>query len=327
MGQFNLHWNSRENEEVLKDPKVSKLDKEKIKKVLIYKKYFYKYFTRKASDIYTQTMILDQKAVTYLVIASPYYVVKPKKYYFPFYGSFPYLGFFKKSSAIEFKKGLEEEGYSTYMRPVYAYSTLGSLEDRILSSFFYYSKDGLAELVFHELFHTVFFINDEVGLNEALANYFGKEMMAEYFEYSPEKFKAHKKDKAKNRAIGSLIVKLSKDLNKLYLDAKVKDNRDAAKLVFDNFMKNRFYKDIRKLCADMNIKDKRCYPLKGEWNNARLAAFGTYQNSMEQIEKLRIKHKLNLKQFLSFIEKKYKSYEDQSKVKKFKNYLFEDVQL
>ncbi len=318
MGQASLLWNSRDNEEVLNDPKVKEVHKEKIKKVIVYKKYFYNYFKKESTDIYSKTTILDQKAVTHLVIASPYYKVSPVKHWFPIVGSVPYLGFYKENSANEFAKDLEEEGLITYTRPVYAYSTLGYFEDRILSSFFYYSNEGLAELVFHELFHTVFFAESEVGLNEALANYFGKEMMIEYLKLSVEKKKQLKQNIENNRDINILIVKLSKDLNDIYKNEKVKGDIEKANKVFKNFYSEVFKPEIQKKCNELKTK---CHQLDESWNNARLAAFGTYTNDLEKIEQLQKSKKLNLVQFLGFIEKEFQKYKDQSKIKTFKEFL------
>ena len=88
-----------------------------------------------------------------------------------FTGCFPYLGFFKEGEAKKYAMKQEENGFSTYTRPVYAYSSLGHWNDRILSSFFHFDSRELANLVFHELFHHIFFIKNEVSLNENLATF------------------------------------------------------------------------------------------------------------------------------------------------------------
>ena len=62
------------------------------------------------------------------------------------------------------------------------YSTLGYFDDPILSSFFNYNKFDLTVLIFHELFHTIYFYKNKVQLNENLANFFGREMAIEYYK-------------------------------------------------------------------------------------------------------------------------------------------------
>lgn len=131
-----IQFRGVDNQKVLDDPKVSDEVKRKILLIGEYKKFFYHYFDSKPTSIYTKTTTLDNEAVSYLVIASPHTKIEAHEFKFPFVGSFPYIGFGKKDSAEEFAKQLEkEEKLVTWIRPVYAYSTLGYLEDRILSSF------------------------------------------------------------------------------------------------------------------------------------------------------------------------------------------------
>lgn len=181
VGQISLLTKAVENKKVLKNVKVTKDQKEKILKIEELKKYFYQYWHKKETEIYSKTTFLKNKAVSYLVIGSPYNEIKPIENCFPLMGCFPYLGFFDENDASNFSKELENEGAVVFVRPVYAYSTLGYFTDTILSSFFHYSDYELAELIFHELFHTIFFVKDEVDLNENLANYFSKKNVRRIF--------------------------------------------------------------------------------------------------------------------------------------------------
>ena len=61
---------------------------------------------------------------------------------------------------------MSNKGFSSHVRPVNAYSTLGHFNDRVLSSFFNYNEKGLANLIFHELFHSILFFKNGVNLNE-----------------------------------------------------------------------------------------------------------------------------------------------------------------
>jgi len=208
IGQVKLQMSGESNNAILKNPKISPSIKRKIILVEEYKKFFYHHFGQKPSDIYSKTTILSNKAVTYLVVASSHTEIKAHEFEFPVMGSFPYIGFFNLDSAKKFSDNLKEtEDLVTWIRPVYAYSTLGYFEDRILSSFFHYDDIELAELVFHELFHTLFFIRDEVDLNENLANLYGKEMLQEYFKDRDE-LKTYLADQERKTKIDKRIVEL-----------------------------------------------------------------------------------------------------------------------
>lgn len=307
IGQVALEWNGRSNEKVLADQKVSKEHKRKIRLIEKARAYFHQYFEMEETDIYDETTFLDQEAVTYLVIASPKNEIKALRVSFPIMGSFPYLGFFNESSAKEYKKEKEEEGYHTYMRKVYAYSTLNQwiFDDNILSSFFKLKDEQLVELIFHELVHTVIFVKDDIAFNENLAQFIGRKLVSEYFQHDDEKKKQLLKAMATGKELRKLIVSHSKKLNELY-----KQTSDY-KGTLQNYIKNQFEPSIEMKCAEMKIKT--CWPLKEQWNNAHFAAFGTYAAKQNQIAKLYSKTGKDLKGFFSWIMKKYDKFDGDQK--------------
>lgn len=296
---------------MLKDPKVKPEHKEKIRKIEKYKKYFYDYFDKETTDIYSETTILKDKAVTYLVISSPFDKIEALEECFIFAGCFPYLGFFKESSAREFAKDQESDDLITYVRPVYAYSTLGNFEDNILSSFFYYDDVGLAELVFHELFHTIFFAKSEVDLNENLANYFGQEMVIDFFKMDNDQQERRRALRESNSSLSLEVVKQAKSLQELYKEKSPKSKTESQSILKE-FLEVSFRPSVEKKCNELGIEPSQCFPLKREWNNASLAAFLTYEKSMDKIHSIRDSKGLSLKDFFGYIEKEYNSYRDSS---------------
>ena len=324
IGQLALMNRAKENSEVIRNVRIPRNEREKIKKIEKLKKYFYHYWDKKETAIYSKTSMLKQKAVTYLVIASPYDEIKADKTCFPLMGCFPYLGFFNIDSAKKFALSKEEAGLVTWVRPVYAYSTLGYFTDNILSSFFHYNDYELAELIFHELFHTIFFVKNEVDLNENLANYFSKEMLADYFKstHQEEYLAVNLKEDLEDKELSLLVVDLVNDLDKRYKKEKPK-NKNEAIAILDNFLEKKFKVEILKKCETLNIGPKNCQLLDKSWNNARFAAFLTYEKSSDDIEKLRNKVAPDLKNYFKYIEKKYSEYKNQNSGKDFSTYLLE----
>lgn len=305
--QVKLQWNGRKNEDFLADPNVTEEMKKKVILVEEYKKYFYFYFQKKTTGIYSKTTILPNKAVTYLVIASPHTKIEPHEFKFPFMGSFPYIGFFKKESAEEFAQDLKDDNnLVTYIRPVYAYSTLGYFEDRILSSFFHYEDVGLAELVFHELFHTIFFIKDEVDLNENLANLFGKELLREYFK-GREELEDYLKIEAKKDLLSKRVVELIGILQAEFakLGGFITDQK--ADELTKRFVTEVFLPDMNQYCKSLELPEDEC-DIKEDWNQAAFAAFLTYEEEQDFLQKLRSELKLDLKQFLHWLRGEYENY-------------------
>lgn len=320
IGQMKLQWRGKKNDEVLKDPKVSESIKRKILLVEEYKKFFYHYFEKKPSGIYTKTTMLDNKAVSYLVVASSHTKIEAHEFKFPIMGSFPYIGFFNKDSAKEFAKDLaEDENLVTWIRPVYAYSTIGYFEDRILSSFFHYDDLELAELVFHELFHTIFFIKDEVDLNENMANLYGREMLKEYFKDRPEleKFLSDQEKKTQvDKRVVELIDILQSEFKKLggFITPQTADE------LTQRFVDEVFKPDLRAMCLKLNLEPSDC-ELKDNWNQASFAAFLTYEENQDFLEDLKKQLNLDLKGFFKWLGDEYEKFKAQKKIESFTDYL------
>ena len=318
IGQLNLQRSGRPNEKVLKDPNVPQAAKEKIQKIQKYKRFFYNYFDRKPEKIYEKTVFLKTKAVTHLVVSSKYDEIKPIKHCFLIKGCFPYLGFFKEKKAIQCQQKLEKKGNYTFRRPVYAYSTLGHFTDHILSSFFHYDEKKLAELIFHELFHTIFFVKDEVDLNENLAQYFGLQLAIEFFkDKSKDWIEDKKRSQAKQKVMRRKIVELTR-LYRLQLKDDPPSSREESDRRLSTFMKNTFVPAIRSICQ----KQKRptCYVAEKKWNNASLSAYLTYEDKLEIIENHHRSQGSSLRDYFKYIEEKYKSYKGDN----FKSVLFSE---
>lgn len=297
-GHILIEYNGKSNNKILDDPNVSPEIKRKILLIAEAKKFFYKYFELKSTPIYEQTTVLDQDAVTYLVIHSPKREIKALKVSLPFVGSFPYLGFFDQSAAKDFAKMKESEGFVTYTRPVYAYSTLNHpwipFYDNILSSFFRYKDEQLVGTIFHELVHTVVFLKNEIEFNENLAQFIADKLLVIYYK-KDENYIEKKKEKIKGQTkLINHIVELSKELNQNYLQAREDISSD---IILNDFLEKRFRPEIEKICLEQKIQNN-CWPLKRKWNNARFAALKTYEAKRDDISEAFRAQGLGLKDFL-----------------------------
>ncbi|MEX0798652.1 MAG: aminopeptidase [Bacteriovoracaceae bacterium] len=323
VGQVALEWNGRSNQEVLNDKKVKTEHKEKIKKIIDYKKFFYSYFGKEPTAIYEQTTFLKQPAVTYLVVASAQDEIQPLEHTFPVMGRFPYLGFFDVKDAKKFAKGLEKQEYETFIRPVFAYSTLNQwiFDDNILSSFFNYDDVELAELVFHELFHTIYFVKDEVSLNENLAQFFSRELVFEYFNYDNLQRARYISRKSKEKKLTQKLVELTNQLRERY-GAKGRVPSEARQ-IRETFMREVFKPQMALVCDELELEN--CWPLKKSWNNARFAAFLTYESGQNEIEKLKKGRFSDLKLFFTYLVQEADDFKAKSSGKKnesFESHLF-----
>lgn len=323
VGQSSLLRSAKPNELLLSSSKVSSDVKQKIRLIQEYKKWFYDYGAWPQSSIYSKTVMLKKEAVSFLVIRSPKDEIRALEECFPFYGCFPYLGFFDLDDAQEYAQEKQLEKEVTWIRPVYAYSTLGLFTDPILSSFFYYDDVQLAELIFHELFHTIFFVKNNVDLNENLANYFASKMSYEYFKtHAPEKLTQIDEYK-KLDEINSLVVEAAHTLGEIY-QKNCPCQDDKLSQLQKQFIQDVFLKKVKLFCIKQNISLKNCWPLQKEWNNATFAASMTYEKSAMDLEALHKKQGGNLKDFLAYLQSRWLEFQKlDEKDKKFEEWLFE----
>lgn len=319
-GQVKIQWNGKDNKEYLNNPKVAEEVKHKIRLVEEYKRFFYQYFEQKPTGIYSKTTMLPNKAVSYLVIASQHTKIEAHEFEFPVMGSFPYIGFFNLDSAKDFAKNLQKnENLVTWIRPVYAYSTLGIVEDRILSSFFEYDDVELAELVFHELFHTIYFIKNEVDLNENLANLYGKAMLKEYFKGKPE-LQKYLDRQDKKKLLSNRVVELIGILQDEFHKLGAFNNDQKADTLTQRFVSEVFRPEVLSYCRELKLPEDDC-KVKENWNQASFAAFLTYEEEQDFLEKLQNDLNFDLKQYLSWLKMEYKKFDDQDKIESFTDYL------
>ena len=306
VGQLSLEYADIDVENFLDDPSQSASHKEKVKLILKAKEFFYTYFDLDQVSIYDEVKMLDQDAVTYLVVHSKKDEIRAQSSWFPVLGEFPYLGFFSKNSAIEFVKEKEELGFQTYMRAVYAYSTLNHplmpFDDNILSSFFFYQNEDLVELIFHELSHTIIFVKDNISFNENLASFIAERLRIKYYGLGKKKEHRLLFEREQNKKLTEYISEQVMKLKKLYTNASGDDYEG----ILNRFTNDRFLPSVKEYCKEIGLEN--CWPLTGTWNNARFAALGTYSDKQSEIQKIFKKSGLSLKDFVKkmvLIENEY----------------------
>ena len=318
IGQFRLQSNGVENEKILLDPRVSQDHKDKIVIITKAKKFFLEYFNHKDSGIYSKTILLDSPAVSWLVIASRADEIKAYEHSFPFMGSFPYLGFFSKDDALSFAETLKKEKLVTWIRPVYAYSTLGYLEDRILSSFFEYDEVELVELVFHELFHTLFFVKDNVEFNENLASFVADRLLEEYFKENPKLIK-YRAEQVQRRSYELRLVAIAQGVESEFQKRRPRLTFTDVDKIMNTMVTELLLPVVSEFCKGQNIEEKDCSDKAQDWNQARLAALLTYQSSQNFLDKLMKETDLRL--FYSQLRAWHREWERQSDAPPFMEFL------
>ncbi len=308
-GQMRLLWGAIPNQEALQSTKLTSEEKRKLRLVEDYRRYFYDFWGEEPKATYQKFYQLSDPAVTYLVIVSSRQKIEAQENCFAFAGCFPYLGFFDYNDARRFAVEQEQRDFVTWIRPVYAYSTLGYFNDPILSSFFTYSDLELAQLIFHELFHTIFFIEGEVEFNENLANFFADRLIEEYFKHD-SRLETYQRDMVWFEQGMKQLVFFAQELNQNYTSLKLSPDT-----IFSQYLEQKINPWRREYCE----KREQCWANELNYNNASLAAYLTYEAQDQVIQQWYASSKMSVNQFYHQLKK----YTDQYKQEKSKTPLVE----
>ncbi|MFF7864533.1 aminopeptidase [Pseudomonas monteilii] len=113
--------------------------------------------------------------VVWNVFATPELSLQPVTHCFPIAGCVAYRGYYQQSAARGAAALMRQDGLDVYVGGVEAYSTLGWFDDPILSSMVGWGGERLATLIFHELAHQRFYVQNDTEFNESFASFVEQE--------------------------------------------------------------------------------------------------------------------------------------------------------
>lgn len=285
LGQLSLYNHERPLQEAINDPSTPEKVRERLKWVPEIKHMVETELGVKPTSNYTTYVALDRKFVIWsLTVAEPY-EVKIKEWSFPFFGSFPYLGFFKEKKAEEWASEYREKKFDTYVRGVGAYSTLGFLRDPMLSSMLYRSKADMVNLIFHESTHGQIYIKGQVALNEQIASYIGdyseKQYLERTFGKSSKEVLEWESDRSDRRRFGQMLHVFSEKLKNAF--AALRESPESEK----KSQKEKLYAEFDADLAKEPWKGKGMARASSlVTNNAALLAFLTYEDEQPLFDEL-----------------------------------------
>lgn len=257
------------------------------------------------NDNYSQVFDQKGKPVMWVLSASKPYELKPYLWEFPLVGGFPYKGYFNEQRAQREMDLLKRQGLEVDLGHVNAWSTLGYLEDPILSSMLKFSEGKLARLLLHELTHTNIYVKDSVTWNENFATFIGNHAAIGYLskKYGCESAEV----KEMNRFLSSMNT-----LNQFFkvkaeeLDELYKSNQglpDEQKQI----LKTAFFQNMKEEWNHLPIEERTKNRLNQRFNEGRidnnfLLTYMTYTSQLAQLnEILDRKYKGDLKRMINEI--------------------------
>ncbi|WP_375580893.1 aminopeptidase [Marivirga tractuosa] len=308
-GQFSIIYNAEPLDFYLNKASFPDSLKAKIELVKQVKAFAKSEIGFSSEDQYQKMFDQEGKELMWVVTAAYPYQLENYEWKFPVLGKVSYKGFFIQKEALKLEQELKDKGFDVRLRTASAWSTLGWLNDPLLSNVLQYSNGRLAELIFHELTHDEIFIRDSVDFNENLASFFGQEFTKMFFEKNPDEFNqdyedysTHLEDK---HALNQFIRNYIPRFDSLYQEIEGFSTTEK---------ENQKYYFIEKFKAELRAQKfknpKYIEFLKSEIevNNAYLLAYKRYSGHQQLLkQKLKEQFDGDILKMLEFYQKNFNS--------------------
>ena len=233
---------------------------------------------------YRSYVQLNRDFPVWNVVASSEFSLQAEQWCYLVIGCASYRGYFSQAAASRYAAKLQSKGLETHVGGAVAYSTLGWFRDPLLSSMFRYGDLYLAETLIHELAHQKLYINNHTTLNESFATVVAEEGMRRWLAVdAPQKLVEFENSKRADNDFAVLVQDLKLVLGDLYQsDTTLAVKRSAKQAVIRTFIDDYERLKARKWHGRGWYDNWMAKPI----NNARLAAYSSYQDYIPQLRAL-----------------------------------------
>ena len=210
--------------------------------------------------------------VVWNVFATQEFSLAPQTHCFPIAGCVAYRAYYRQGAARGEAALLRQQGMDVSMGGVEAYSTLGWFNDPIMNSMMNWGDERLATLIFHELAHQRFYVQDDTEFNESFASFVEQEGTRQW-RAAQGLAPLGSSTRQQRDQFTQLILDTRKRLEKLYVQPlSVEAMRQAKAAEFEAL--RREYRQMR----DSQWGGDKRYDawMNLPMNNARLLPFGLY---------------------------------------------------
>jgi len=209
-------WRRRPIDRVLEEPGLDPATRAKLETVLAVREFGARRLGLDVGGAYRTYAEVDEGALVQVLSAAERLRLVPVTWWFPIVGRVAYKGYFSEEDARREAARLESRGYDTWVRGSVAFSTLGWLDDPVLSNWMKSDRVALAELVLHELLHRTTYLPSQTDFNESFATFVGHAGAIEFFAESggpdsPEAADARRRwdaQIASSEKLGSALARL-----------------------------------------------------------------------------------------------------------------------
>jgi len=275
-GGFTLIADAKPIDDWLSDPNTNIRLKNKLEKAKQIRDFATHELSLPDNHTYKSYTDLKRPYALWNIVATPALSMKPMQWCFPIAGCVNYRGYYNKEEADQFATNLQQEGLDVRVIGVPAYSTLGWLNDPILSTFIHYPEPELARLMFHELAHQIAYAPGDSPFNEAFATMVeevGVEMwLAKYGDNTHRQI--HAEQEGRKRSFLVLLMKYRFLLENNYASSANDDAKLQKKRIIFQQLRDE-YQILKSSWGGYTGYDKW---FSSPLSNAHLASVATYHD-------------------------------------------------
>ncbi|MBN2442492.1 MAG: aminopeptidase [Spirochaetales bacterium] len=303
-GSYIISYNSKAKkiENLLKDENLDPTLRDTFLLVQKIKKFAIEELGLKNDKNYTTFIPINKDYLVDVVSACKKEGFIPYTWWYPFFGSFPYKGFFKREDALKEMENLRKKNLDVLMREVDAFSTLGFFTDPLYSYMTEYSVFSMASLIIHEQTHATIWVNNHIQFNEELATFVGREgallFIKKTFGENSKEYAQSLASMEDNKRFISLMKLLYKDLKALYsldIDSNTKLKVKSLMIMeFRNRFRSIYYRDFH----NKNYKNFASF----SFNNAYIMLYITYTEDLSIFYDLYKQQEFDLKTTIAQIK-------------------------
>lgn len=174
-------WRRRPISEMVADSTVPPATRHKLQLVLDARAYAEDVLDLDVNESFATFSQLERDTLVLVLSAAYRDRLRYHRWWFPLVGRVPYKGWFDFEEAKRQEQEFRRRGFDTYLRPASAFSTLGWLNDPLVSTTLRADTLALANTVIHELVHNTFYARGQAEFNESFANFVGARGSAAFF--------------------------------------------------------------------------------------------------------------------------------------------------
>ena len=234
------------------------------------------------NESYRSYADLDRDFVVWNVFAAPEFSTRPREWCFPVAGCVGYRGYFVEEAARRKAERLRADGLDVAVGGVPAYSTLGRLDDPVLSTMLRWDDVDLVAMLFHELAHQSLYVAGDTAFNESFATVVEETGIERWLEAHGKDgdYEAYRQRREFRERVIGLVESARAELEALYRQR-----------IAPAEMRRRKAARLEVLGADLRATFEAAGRVVPAWvgedlNNARLASMALYHGRVPEFRAL-----------------------------------------